>query len=533
MGNVKLNEKPTAEDFAYAYAEDSTGATVRVPKEKIHTLETDDTLTQSGIPADAKAVGNKFGKLSQENAELKGDLDDYVKKNKYFDVVNLFDESDIVENEYISDKNESGSNTNYFHTKRDKKIFVSENDVIYFKSARYITAFNDETLVSGAGVNITGREQKNGKYIVPSGVNGIIITGFTSDLSDYYIYKNLPLTHSNISRYLYNAYSKNYVDDYSVTDDFSKEEIVRLPMSAIYRNKNYILNLSFDSFTYLIIGQGLNTDGGQYVVIDDTNVNFIRYMNGSERSYTVGVHGLNIANNISVIFNVDDNKVSTLRIASNGGIYENEIWSDTLAVVDTPFFKCGTRSNGSFRFTSSEYNKSIWIFGDSYVSLNAENRWIYHMEKLCGKVALVDGYAGRNSYYAFESFAESIDRGNPSIVIWAMGMNDKDSGSVNSKWKEYTEKVIAICKKRNIEVILCTIPCTPTVDNSYKNAYIKSTGCRYIDFAKSVNGESFGSTWFDDMLSNDNVHPSEKGAFALAMQAMIDVPEFTRLSKNN
>lgn len=74
MGNVKLNEKPTAEDFAYAYAEDSTGATVRVPKEKIHTLETDDTLTQSGIPADAKAVGNKFGKLSEEIEDVKGDI---------------------------------------------------------------------------------------------------------------------------------------------------------------------------------------------------------------------------------------------------------------------------------------------------------------------------------------------------------------------------------------------------------------------------------------------------------------------------
>ena len=78
MGNVKLNEKPTAEDFAYAYAEDSTGATVRVPKEKIHTLETDDTLTQSGIPADAKAVGNKFGKLSEEIVNQKVSLDEYA-----------------------------------------------------------------------------------------------------------------------------------------------------------------------------------------------------------------------------------------------------------------------------------------------------------------------------------------------------------------------------------------------------------------------------------------------------------------------
>ena len=85
MGNVKLNEKPTAEDFAYAYAEDSTGATVRVPKEKIHTLETDDTLTQSGIPADAKAVGNKFGKLSEEIDNLAtlpyGGSEEWLKAN--------------------------------------------------------------------------------------------------------------------------------------------------------------------------------------------------------------------------------------------------------------------------------------------------------------------------------------------------------------------------------------------------------------------------------------------------------------------
>lgn len=41
MGNVKLNEKPTAEDFEYAYVEDSTGAIVRVKKEKIMAMGKD------------------------------------------------------------------------------------------------------------------------------------------------------------------------------------------------------------------------------------------------------------------------------------------------------------------------------------------------------------------------------------------------------------------------------------------------------------------------------------------------------------
>lgn len=41
MANVKMNTKPTAEDFAYAYVEDEHGALVRVPKDKIVALGKD------------------------------------------------------------------------------------------------------------------------------------------------------------------------------------------------------------------------------------------------------------------------------------------------------------------------------------------------------------------------------------------------------------------------------------------------------------------------------------------------------------
>lgn len=41
MANVKMNTKPTAEDFAYAYTEDEHGALVRVSKDKIVALGKD------------------------------------------------------------------------------------------------------------------------------------------------------------------------------------------------------------------------------------------------------------------------------------------------------------------------------------------------------------------------------------------------------------------------------------------------------------------------------------------------------------
>lgn len=41
MADIKMNTKPTAEDFAYAYVEDEHGALVRVPKDKIIALGKD------------------------------------------------------------------------------------------------------------------------------------------------------------------------------------------------------------------------------------------------------------------------------------------------------------------------------------------------------------------------------------------------------------------------------------------------------------------------------------------------------------
>ncbi len=84
---------------------------------------------------------------------------------------------------------------------------------------------------------------------------------------------------------------------------------------------------------------------------------------------------------------------------------------------------------------------------------------------------------------------------------------------------------LEVCALYDIQPILATIPCVPSYDNSYKNAWVRASGYRYIDFASAVNTAQDATTWYDDMLSSDNVHPDVQGAIALATQVLTDVPE--------
>jgi hypothetical protein len=138
---------------------------------------------------------------------------------------------------------------------------------------------------------------------------------------------------------------------------------------------------------------------------------------------------------------------------------------------------------------------------------------------------MLNGYPGRASEEALEQLKEDIAMGGSTKrIIWCMGMNDPDNNGINPKWLSCVEELKEICENRRFELILSTIPNVPEVDNSYKNAYVKESGYRYIDFASSV-GASNGTTWYDNMLHEDMVHPLDQGAIALYTQAITDVPE--------
>ena len=69
------------------------------------------------------------------------------------------------------------------------------------------------------------------------------------------------------------------------------------------------------------------------------------------------------------------------------------------------------------------------------------------------------------------------------------------------------------------------MPTVPSINNEQKNAWVRASGYKYIDFAKAVGADGTGA-WYSGMLSGDNVHPNDKGAKALYTQAITDFPEF-------
>ena len=106
-------------------------------------------------------------------------------------------------------------------------------------------------------------------------------------------------------------------------------------------------------------------------------------------------------------------------------------------------------------------------------------------------------------------------------------MNNGDSATaINSSYLASVTEFLAICEEKNIIPILSTTPCTPTVNNSFKNEWVRNSGYRYIDFSRAVGGDEVGSAWYDGMLyTGDNVHPATPGAKALYAQFLVDFPE--------
>lgn len=73
--------------------------------------------------------------------------------------------------------------------------------------------------------------------------------------------------------------------------------------------------------------------------------------------------------------------------------------------------------------------------------------------------------------------------------------------------------------------ILCTIPTTPKVNNRLKNAWIESSGYRYINFDLAVVENHITGEWFAGTAASDLNHPSELGAKLLYPQVFADFPE--------
>ena len=355
----------------------------------------------------------------------------------------------------------------------------------------------------------------------------------SADGSGMYIYNTAESDGSNVGGYgnaILKSENANKGYFLGTADTLADTESISLPTISISKNVIYSFVCKITSFGKVLIGRGSDSQVyASWVEVDGTNV-VIKYYKDSLVSQTFA-HGLTISDYLYVTITTDDNYKAVVTLFSNGEEYSTDPVVFYANCRATAFAKSdgSTLTDCVFNMTMRDSFKNTYLFGDSYMNYEATNRWCYYLvaNHYIDNV-LINAFGGASSLAGQDALTSMGENLHPKFALWAFGMNDGNdtSSAPNSQWLTGVNAFLAWCKKNKITPILATIPTTPNCNNEKKNAFVKNSGYRYVDFASSVGAQANG-TWFTGMLASDNTHPTIIGAIALYHQALIDIPEIT------
>ncbi len=377
---------------------------------------------------------------------------------------------------------------------------------------RFIEARNENGIVDTENNEVTS-------YTVPDGANQLRLNVYSSGIDKKVLY---------IERNAEKAYPirqrDNFIFSQTVSALPANTKIKLCDHVDNKKNYSYLFTGFFDSFSTLEIGHGTTEYGAVYLRITNTDIQTIAY-NGTV--YQTFEHGLTLSDFIAVNIKggEDVGARAEITIRTNGGSY---------STTNVIFFGCNgavyavsetAMTDVVFDYVVADMKKDVFVFGDSYTSLADNMKFPYYLLNRGYTNYLLAGFGGATANNGLLAFREICDKQKPKYVVWLLGMNNPDDGAINASWLTCTETVIAYCESHKIVPILATIPNTPSMENTYKNEWVRNSGHRYVDFAKAVGAETSGSAWYTGMLSSDNVHPDVDGAKVLSERILIDVPE--------
>lgn len=508
----------------------------------LETPISDTTLSEEGGFADAKAVGDKFAKVDSETASLKEDIE-------YFqdDVTKAFNATENLYNphsftnkkgialtiadgtEYADSTTVNAITTGYFDTHEgDVWRFYRWNtakDNIFGMEIRVHWFNENEEYISGAIITGEATAPTNARHLRFTEKFTLLYPSL-----DVMVTKNYSFDVNGYVPYGITQLKETFLPKEKVYEQLQKNGTLHSGESWVLENNNimarkvFVLSGIVNSFSTLEMGHGTKTNSpSSWVVVDNENITVY----STPTNKVTLAHGLIIKNTIQIIIEVGANYKAKITLLSNGEKYNTEQdWDGNIGNIFVNSINTEL-ANCTVSWTCKNYSSPIWAYGDSYFGMTNKARWIAHLlSNGYGSDMLIDGYPGRGSDDAYNSLQASLKHGKPKYILWAMGMNNPDNdSSVNKNWNNRFNDVKNVCKENDITLIGCTIPNTPTQFNSYKNNVVRNAGIKYIDFAKSVGTEHKGDSWYDGMLSSDNVHPTEKGAMTLYLQALADFPE--------
>lgn len=473
----------------------------------------DNTLSIAGAAADAKATGDAV-------ADLKEDIDEitYINSN----TISTKQPQDWNSGIWL---NKSATpNSSYAYS---QEINVTEGDIVTVQDSNVTTSYGMRFIevydINGDIIYTQSTEVT--AYTVPSGAASLRITTYSASVALKFVF---------VTRTTRSRRPKKYEANYKV----SAESNNLIPNSAMQipgkfdnkKNCAYSFYGEFTDFGALEIGHGKTEYGSVYLVIDDTNITVYAYNGVAFAQYP---HGLSMSNFIAVLITVADTDTARadIIVMTDGGIFSqsNVVFFGSNGSIYAK--STNTMASVRFVYTIADLVKTVYIFGDSYIALADNTKWPYYAINNGYNDMLLSGFGGATAQDEIVSFRNIMNLNNPKFLCWFLGMNNPDSGSVNANWLSATEEVAEYCDDNDITLILATIPNTPTVNNTYKNNWVKSSGYRYVDFADAVGAESAGSSWYTGMLSQDNTHPTTEGAKALWLRMVCDCPEIINKSR--
>lgn len=291
---------------------------------------------------------------------------------------------------------------------------------------------------------------------------------------------------------------------------------------------------NLDAFQGMQIGQGFSDSEswGWEVDIDNQTVSVMdSFYNAESDNHEIlnASYQLSLKDYIAVTIEVTLEGEFVLEIGTNGGTYRSEAlpWDGTNGSLFVTASDGTELTDCTLSYFCNGWEKDIWLYGDSYFSLTADDRWTSYLTEQDSNNILLNAYSGKNSEAAVSTLEQELQYGTSKMIIWCMGMNDGDEdGQVNESWLSSLQRVQALCAERGIELILATIPTCPYWNNDSKNAYVQQSGYEYIDFAAAV-GAYDSIKWNDNMLeeAQKRIHPTVEGAKALYYKAVATVPK--------
>ena len=404
------------------------------------------------------------------------------------------------------------------------KIPVALGDVVEAvsweipKPMRFLTAFagNNAVPTAGGAADATSYTVTNSTITgvvatvrAAANVNAIHVTHQTGETTTYFI-------------------PEQRIGDFNWKGTLSANDRVYLPLSNVRYNTVW-------NFTGHIGTMGefeLGIDDGTFRTLAKITATTLSYRSNTTGTMQTVNHGLAIASDIrlEIIQDYRIGKLKTIRLSSGENTYE---LTDAYGLETSgfPVLKSngGAFTDCAFSWIPQDIDKPIWIFGDSWISYY-EERWIYYLVNNDFTSAyMLNGYSGENAQQGLKALKSLLKYHTPAYILWTYGMNDSDTTSaVNTDWKAAFDEVVQICSDYKIELILYTVPTTPTIKNAFKNTIIRNSGYRYID-AYAAMGANESGAWFTGYQDSSGNHTTIAGAKALYNRAVSDFPELCTL----